>query len=296
MTDLSDTGSIDDPPQARSARRALTWKSISRTLDVVSKVATIAVPFVIWGLGHDYEVQKDRSDKAAAAEKERADAQAATWARDTDYVHMLANPPDRAFAIAIITQLKKENRFPPDLQPVVDAMSQGRPGDKLTQAAAQIQVTLPTVGGPKPVQPAPPGNTGPISVFIQYASADQGCSVYKLEGALHAAGFLTPPAQHVAAVPTTTSVRYFSTASASPAADIQAVANRQGLHAVVQNFTAQTSVPLRQIEVWIGKNDLKANEGSVLQDEKGEPITDETGDALLDSNCQPFVVGVSRLG
>ena len=272
----------------------VTWRTVSRAVDFASKLAGIAVPFVIFWLGSDFETKKANADHLASVHEQEANVQLVTWSRDTEYVRMLANPTDRPFAVAMITQLKRENAFPQDLQTVIDAMSQGRPGLETTQVAVQIQQAA--TGGAKPPRPGPPPPQRPISVYIQYTDAAQGCSVYKLEKALQAAGFVTPPAQHVADVPATTSVRFFSSATATVARKVADVANAQGLHSGVQDFTAQTTVPLRQIELWIGKNDAKTNAQFVVQDEKGNAITDENGNALLDENCRPFTVGVSAIG
>lgn len=156
--------------------------------------------------------------------------------------------------------------------------SEGRPSDRSTQQAANLAATGTGASAPGPEVPptAPPPVSGPIPVFVQYANPEQLCQVGRLEAALRTAGYGTPPAEQVGAVPNATSVRYFwaDPTALQTAKSVAGVANGVGFKASPQDATKLTTAPLRQIEIWLARAD-------------NAPTTD----ALLGADCKPFAIG-----
>ena len=245
-------------------------------------VAALLLPVAIAGATGWYSYDKDRGDVARQE-----------WGRDSDYVRLLAssNTQEQAFAREVIRQLRSEHKFPADLVDVVNVLAAGRPSDPITQRAALTapnSKVAPTTARPQPSAPA-----ARTAVYIQYAATDQFCDVRALEVALGRLGFATPSPELVgSSSPSNTEVRYFSTASLPEANRIATEVKALRFNSSVKDYRGSTPVQLRQIEVWLGKDDNP----HILADAQGNAITDGSGNALLDSNCDPFVIGKSPVG
>jgi hypothetical protein len=240
--------------------------------DHVTKIwIPLAVPLSITIVGTVYSCQTHQVDQA---QQERD--------RDTALLKDLtsANPGERQYGLVMIKGLIAEKHFPADLLPAMTALSMGMPSDPVTQTAADF-----VSGSPKQVptqqQPAAPVASGP-AVYIQFRNEAQRCNLGRLRTALMRAGFAVPAAEQVANGPDQTSVRFFSDTQGGQAKRVAAAAASVGLHPSVSNFSASTSAPLSQIEVWFGPGD-------------GPPGPAGSG-TLLTEDCEPFVIGKSPLG
>ncbi len=213
--------------------------------DWVDTVAKLLIPVVIFAAGFLFSYQKDRNDRANQQ-----------FERESGILKLAAssNETERALGLKIIEVEVNQGKFSPEMLPVVQAISQGRPGDSSTQAAQNILVTAakqdPSIG--KQILPTPENRTA--TVYLQIAREEQRDQATLLRAKLQAAGFTIPGIELVSRGTVNTYVRHFSSGDKPLADKILGLMQQMGFNVAEQDFTAsnQGKVPSGQIEVWIG--------------------------------------------
>ena len=221
-------------------------------LDLISKLlipVAIALAGILYS-AHQAKVDADRLKAERQNEDDRRNLE-----RDTGYVRMLLSkePSEKALGIAIIRVFSRQNKFSPDLFPVLTAMAADDKNADLAETAKQILDNQKQVSGAKAPNSA-------IDVYIQIAKPEQRADAEALQDALRKEGFAAPGIQLVTGEVATvhTYVRFFAASGASQASRVKDVMSKLGYTSPgVQDFSGYTPSPLSSIEVWIGKNQDK---------------------------------------
>ncbi len=213
--------------------------------DWVDTVAKLLIPVVIFGVGIYFTHQKDKNDSANQR-----------FERDSGILKLAAssNQTERALALKIIEIQLKQGRFSPELVPVVQAISQGRPSDASTQAAQSILATAAKQDPTIEKQIAPTTKNQTLKVYLQIAKEEQRVEAGDLRDKLQGAGFAVPGIELVSRGAINTYVRYFSADDKPHADKIRGLMKDMGFDVSEQDFTAsnQGKLPSGQLEVWIG--------------------------------------------
>jgi hypothetical protein len=215
--------------------------------DWVDTAAKLLVPLVIFGVGFQYSCQKDRTDRA----RQQFD-------RDATYVKSSAsdNEREKEVTLAIINALVEQNEFTPALRSAVAVIATGKRDEASTQTAQLIlnhaAEKNPTLGA----QIKQAAQAIPLRVYIQVTTPDQRTRAEELRAELRAEGFVAPGTELRAdESPNNTEIRYFAESDKPQVDQVAAIMKRAGYAPTVKNTSAAVpgKVPLRQIEVWIGK-------------------------------------------
>ena len=216
--------------------------------DWLEITAKLLLPTVLAVGGILYTWHKDTVDRRAEQDRQSFD-------RDLSLVHLLAssNDKERDLGLKWIDVLGKEGRFPPDLVPIVVALSVGRADQGSSQVATTV---LASAGSKDPAlgaRIATAVENTPTEVYIQIAREEQRPEAERLRSALQKLAFAAPGVELVASATDHTYVRYFAVNNLDKATQIDQEMKRLGFPSKIQNFANGRQTP--QLEVWIGAYD-----------------------------------------
>jgi hypothetical protein len=221
------------------------FMSEDRHRDWVDTTSRLLIPVVIFIAGFVFSYQKDKNDRANQQ-----------FERESGILRLVAssNEKEKDLGLRIVEVLQKQGKFSPDLLPVVQVISQGRPGDTSTQAAQGILATAAKQDSAIGKQLASTPVTRSPTVYIQIAREDQRAEAGDLRANLEAAGFVVPGIELISRGTFNTYVRYFSANDKALAEKIFGLMKNMGFDAKEQALSATSNgnVPPGQIEVWIG--------------------------------------------
>ncbi len=229
--------------------------------DPIDLISSLGLPITLALVGGLYTWQKDASDRRASVAQRTAETERQQLDRDTGYVKLLSstNERERDLGLRIIEVLEKENKFSPDMIPVVQAVANGRPGDSNTQKAQDILASLgaqnTSIGKSSPGAPPRPSvvDKEATSVYIQIGSEEQRKDAEVLQARLKQMGYPAPGVELVPNGTVHTYVRFFSLGNRSKADSISETLKQLGFSSEVQNFATGRQLP--QLEVWIGTSE-----------------------------------------
>jgi len=209
--------------------------------DWVDTVSKLLVPIVIFAAGAWFSYQKDKSDAASQQ-----------FQRESEVLKLAAssNEAERTLGLKTIEILQNEGRFSKEMEPVVKAMSEGRPTDPATQKAQTIIAKQDQSSG-NPTVPNKTPNT-----FLQISRDDQRPDAAELVGILQKAGFEVSGIELVSAATQNTYIRYFSADNKQYADKVQELMKGMGFDVAEQDFSAGSlheKTPPGALEVWIGQ-------------------------------------------
>ena len=219
--------------------------------DWLDYVGTLLLPAVLAIGGIVYTAHKDTLDSRREQAERAQDEARLALDRDSGYVKLLAstNDKERDLGIKIIAALSREHKFSADLVPVVAAVAGGRPSDPATQTAAGILKANPDKVSAAQLAPEAGARA---QVYIQIAKEEQRAEAQTLAVTLRGEGFATPGIELVSTPTANTYVRFFARNTVRAADQVDATMRKLGFASAVQDFTASSTTPLPQIEVWIG--------------------------------------------
>jgi hypothetical protein len=168
-------------------------------------------------------------------------------------MRMLAssNSEERQLGLKIIDVLQGENKFSPDLRPLVENIkNESRPSDPSKQLATKI---LDKNGSATSTSTALKA-TVPQSreIYIQIAHEDQRSRAADLQASLQQAGFTVPSIDLVAHPTFNTYIRYFDASGKVDANKIDAIMEKDSFKPEIQDFTKTDSGGQTALEVWFG--------------------------------------------
>lgn len=209
------------------------------TIDTVSK---LLIPIVIFVVGSIFSFLNYRN---------------AQFDRETGILRLAAssNEKERDIGMKIIENLQKQGKFSAEMKPVVEAISQGRPGDPSTQTAQRILDSDKRGSTPVGQQPAvPPKSQIPI-VYLQIAKEEQRAEAGELQASLHDIGLEVAGIELVSGGTINTYIRYFANIDKPYADKVLEQMKKMQFEVREQDFTKfnQGKESPGGIEVWIGQ-------------------------------------------
>jgi len=213
--------------------------------DWVDTVSKLLIPIVIFAAGAWFSYQKDKSDAAGQQ-----------FQRESEILKLAAssNEAERTLGLKTIEILQNENKFSKEMEPVVKAMSEGRPSDPATQKAQTIIAKQDQSSG-NPTAPVRVNQTP--NTFLQISRDDQRPDAAELVGILQKAGFEVPGIELVSSGTQNTYIRYFSAGNKQYADKVQELMKGMGFDVEEQDFSKtlhdKTETPPGALEVWIGQ-------------------------------------------
>jgi cell division septation protein DedD len=213
--------------------------------DWVDTVSKLLIPILIFAASAWFSIQKNNSDAANQQ-----------FQRENEILKLAAssNDAERTLGLKTIEILKEQGKFSKEMEPVVKAISQGRPSDPATQRAQNI--LEPAKPGPSSdSQPTPTARDQNPKVYIQIAEEEQRADAAELTSTLQKAGYDVPGTELVSPGLQNTYVRLFSPQNKQHADRVLDLMHKMGFTVEEQDFS---NTPLREktqpgfLEVWIG--------------------------------------------
>src|SRR5262245_3746483 len=146
-------------------------------VDIVSK---LLIPVAIFGVGLLFSIQKDRNDRLNQQ-----------FDRESSILKLAAsaNQTEKTLGLKIIEIQQKQGKFSPELLPVVQAISQGRPTEASTQTAQNILENASKQSPEIKKQIAATPVNRNSTIFLQITTEEQKPDASDLQALLQNSGF-----------------------------------------------------------------------------------------------------------
>ncbi len=220
--------------------------SDERRRDWVDTASKLLIPVVIFVVGLIFSVQKDKNDRANQQ-----------FDRESSILKLAAssNQTEKLLGLKIIEIEQKQGKWSPELLPVVQAISQGRPTDTSTQTAQSILNTAAKQNPEFEKQMTANSVNRGAKIFLQVTAEEQKPDASDLRALLQTSGFPVEGVELVSPGTYNNYIRYFSLNDKPQADKVMEIMKGMGFSVEEQDFSQlnQGGNSTGSLEVWIGK-------------------------------------------